>query len=216
MAHISTSISLLPSFDDPISDSQYVFKSLLKSMSEPGIVGDIPDTARQQSLDGSSIYSTSWSIARAFFDHDTVIYVSPTLHSENLIRSIKFQTDARITDRQEGADFALITLAELNSDNNFKVGTIERPHESCTVIIQVEAVDKADLQIEISGPGIESTRTLGIDGLKTEQITLIKNNHKLYPCGLDFVFCSPQAFIALPRTTAVNTINQTTGDAVCM
>lgn len=215
MLQVNAPISLLPAFSDPVSDSQYVFRSLLKSMAEPGMTGDIPESSRQK-LNDSKLYSSSWSIARALFDYDTLVYISPELGSESVIRSIQFQTDARITNDLSKADFALVTLSELTRDNPFKKGTIERPHESCTLIIQVDEIDLEGAQIEISGPGIEHARQLSIAGLETEQMDAITLNQALYPCGLDFIFCTRQTFIALPRTTAISGIARTKGDSVCM
>jgi len=208
-------LSLLPAFGNPVHDAQVVFRAVLKAMSEPGIQGNLSSTSVSLDTSDSALHPTTWAIAQALFDHDTTIYLSPEVNSEALVRSLQFQTDAKVTPVTEQADFAIVTMDELVDLDQFHLGSLEAPHESCTVIVQVEAFDSPS-PVEISGPGIPDSRMLEIAHLSQKQLELIQANHRLYPCGLDFVFCSPGHFLALPRTTRLHTRTPSNGESTCM
>ncbi len=210
-----TSIQLLSAFENPVQDAQVVFRALLKSMSEPGT----PGTTNSMDLPGmgpdTQIHASTWAIAQALFDYDTSVYLSANMHTESLAKSIQFQTDAGITEHIENADFAIISIEELTDLTRFNPGSIEAPHESCTLVIQVQGFNETNA-FEIRGPGIKGSRMISIDGLTKTQHDMIMANQQLYPCGVDLIFCAPTEFIALPRTTRLVPASQDQGEPVCM
>jgi hypothetical protein len=42
-----------------------------------------------------------------------------------------------------------------------------------------------------------------LEGLDANKIDLLQNNHKLYPCGVDFIFCSATSITAITRSTKI-------------
>nr|AHG53036.1 COG3625 Uncharacterized enzyme of phosphonate metabolism [uncultured bacterium B3TF_MPn1] len=206
---------MLSAFENPVQDAQVVFRALLKSMSEPGTRGTINSVEFSEVESGTQIYASTWAIAQALFDYDTSIYLSADMQSDVLAKSIQFQTDAHITDRPESANFALISMKEMTDLTCFNAGTLEAPHESCTVIIQVEGFNEKNT-FQIRGPGIKDSRSISIDGLTQRQHDMIMANQQLYPCGVDLIFCAPTEFIALPRTTRLVPALQDQGEPLCM
>lgn len=208
-------LQLHPAFTDPVGQSQTIFRALLKSMSEPGVISPVPTEMLQEHPSSAAIYASTWSIARALFDFDSHVYVSPELTSETLVRSLQFQTEAKIAQCARDAQFVMLNLTELSELETFNLGTMEAPHISSTVLVQVEGFDQGD-HFSISGPGIQGLRTIQINGLNAQHRSLIARNHALYPCGVDFIFCSPQAMLALPRSTRATELSVNTGGATCM
>lgn len=204
-----------PAFENPVAQSQRIFRALLKSMSEPGIASFVPESILQTHPASASVYASTWSIARALFDFDTKVFVSPQLWSENLLRSLQFQTEAKVTSTKADAMFAVLNLEELDDIEDFSLGSMESPHTSCTLLVQVASVQRGS-KIVLSGPGIQGSREIFLDSLNSDHLSLIEKNHRLYPCGVDFVFCAPDGFLALPRSTRILGVDADLGDSTCM
>ena len=204
---------LLNAFEQPVDESQQVFRDLLKAMSEPGYIASV----HEMSLNDCSLFSSTWRIALTLLDHDTLVYLSPNLSADNVAKSIAFQTGARLTEHASEADFALITVDEMGLIESFRKGSIERPHESCTVLIQVPTLD-SEHPFELSGPGIQNTKQMAFPKLSELDLQHLADNYQLYPCGLDFVFCTPSQFFALPRTTRLckTSPSKLQGASTCM
>lgn len=203
-------LNLLPAFEDTVEQSQAYFRFLLKAMSEPGTIIDTDkfniDTSKldlsKATNTSQQVFSSTWEIMQAVLDSDCTIYLSPILAEPTLIQSIQFYTDATITDTTKNADFAFLTLAELTTTDEFNSGTLEAPHHSCTMVIQVNNITH-NPQLILSGPGIKTSKSIEIENLSPEQTRQIENNHRNYPCGLDFIFTTPKQIMALPRSTLI-------------
>lgn len=205
-------MELLPALEHPVTQSQALFRALLKSMSEPGEMGHISAVLNKTEASDSALFSTSWTIAQSLFDHDTTVFLSASLNTKTIKTSVQFQTDAKVTADPSLAAFAILTSEEITHDSEFNLGTLEAPHDSCTLIIQVPAIYQAsELKAELpslvlSGPGIETQRTLQIAGMTPYLLNLLQRNQALYPCGIDFIFCTPDEFLAIPRSTRVQSV----------
>ncbi|MFT6903545.1 MAG: alpha-D-ribose 1-methylphosphonate 5-triphosphate synthase subunit PhnH [Oleiphilaceae bacterium] len=210
-----SALKLLPAFENTVDESQQVFRSVLKAMSEPGTIKTIhsrplsegqtgKDRVETDTIETSTvqIFPSLWAIAQALFDSDASVFIGKSLESRTLAQSLGFYTDARVTALRESADFALMTLTDWIENNDFSVGTWEQPQQSCTLIIQVPELGTAQ-QLLLSGPGILEKRWISIAGLTPGQQSLLQTNHDLYPCGLDFIFCSPEQILCIPRSTQI-------------
>jgi alpha-D-ribose 1-methylphosphonate 5-triphosphate synthase subunit PhnH len=62
--------------------------------------------------------------------------------------------------------------------------------------------------LHLSGPGIESTTSISVDGLHPAWIAARQEWVSAFPLGVDFVLCDEHNFVAMPRTTQI-----TMGDA---
>lgn len=202
-----TSLSLLPAFTDEATDSQVVFRNILKAMSEPGSILSIDgssgshDSRFSKNIDQNKL-SCLWSIAQTLLDSDCSIFVYPSISEKSFMQSLTFYTGVCIACDVKEANFIFLSMDELKDLNEFNLGGIEKPHLSTTAIVYVESIKK-DAQIILSGPGIKESRPLALAGLDEEKVSLLQNNHKLYPCGIDFIFCSEANITAIPRSTKI-------------
>ena len=211
--------NLFPPFTHAVDNSQYYFRLLLKSMSEPGHIINISeklaeDIDSQPELifpEQTPIHPSTWMITQALFDNACSVYLSKTLSDARFIHSLQFYTDVHVTDRPLEANFAIINLDEFLSLQPFRTGDLEKPHESATLIIQVENIKHTPttaiehtLPISLSGPGIQDQQSIVINGFSAEHFQLLTDNRALYPCGVDIIFTTATRFLALPRSTSLS------------
>lgn len=208
----TTELHLLTAFSDPVVGSQWVYRQLLKAMSEPGTILSLMDGNQTPTLYATDftndyLYPTTWSVAQALLDSDCCVHVSPRMSQQDFLQSLHFYTDAKVIEDAKKANFAFMTLEELVGNNemasSFSSGSLIAPHESCTLIIQVSDIRNA-VQLALQGPGIKTQKQLAITGVESQMIRFLQANNQLYPCGVDFIFCSPTHIVALPRSTVVS------------
>jgi alpha-D-ribose 1-methylphosphonate 5-triphosphate synthase subunit PhnH len=197
--------TLLTAFNNTTDESQCVFRSVLKAMSEPGRLVDIKQISSMS--EDEALFPPVWAIAQTLFDHDTEIFVSQNLATDSVLASLKFYTGAKVTATQSQANFALLNLTDWLDSNDFSVGTWEHPQHSCTLIIQVPSLAIGP-QLGLSGPGIKQKTCLSIPNFQQSHINLLITNHNLYPCGVDFIFCTPTQIVCIPRSTHIELISQ--------
>lgn len=220
--HKKESLELLLAFKNNVLASQWVYRQLLKVMSEPATILPLSASAKTTSLlssmpklyeddwENDQLYSTTWSIAQALLDSDCQVHISDTLSKKEILQSLRFYTDAKINKNTQQAQFAFMNLDEWISNNEYSTGSLIAPHESCTLVVQVKDMsndldgDSRDTQLVLSGPGIKTQKNLSIFGLTQLQIEFLTINNQLYPCGLDIIFCSPTHITALPRSTIIS------------
>lgn len=200
-------LALLDTFTNKVEVSQKVYRRLLKAMSEPGKIVDVSFVTKKYLSQSDDVdllvYPSVWAIAQSLLDSDCKVYVSPRLSQQTFTQSLSFYTDVAMTNNKKDASFAFITIDELDDSlHEFHVGGLETPHESCTFIVQTPEITK-NPQLTLTGPGIERVKRVGIDGLTEAHIQLLQSNHRLYPCGVDFIFCAPEKVLGLPRSTSL-------------
>ena len=205
-------LHLLPAFKNNVGDSQWVYRKLLKAMSEPGTILRLFENNNTSSLyidefTSPYLYSTTWSIAQSLLDGDCTTHLSKSLAQVGFMQSLRFYTDAHISQTTPPAQFAFMNINEFSTDDSFdrlfSTGTLIAPHESCTLIIQVPHISIKP-QLYVTGPGIKTQKQFSIEGISQQAIEFIQANNQLYPCGVDMVFCSATHIVALPRTTALS------------
>ncbi|WP_286238785.1 phosphonate C-P lyase system protein PhnH [Neptuniibacter halophilus] len=191
---------LIGGFPQPVADSQQLFRSALKAMSEPGTqVSAIKGLNTPEQLQPGS-----WQLALALFDPDTRIWLSPRLRQNaSLLSNLRFHCRCPMTDEPKNADFALADADELPDLDRFNWGSSEYPDRSTTLIIQVPAISDEPFW-QLSGPGIEHSRPLRIGGLDATFREQLIASRRRFPLGIDTLFCSGETLVALPRTTRIN------------
>jgi len=202
-----SSLDLLPAFIDESTDSQVVFRNILTAMSEPGTIIDMtsdeePYNTRSLLNSCESKLSCLWSVAQTLLDSDCSVFVCASISEKAFVQSLSFFTGVSFAPDMKSADFIFMSIHELEDLNGFNLGGIEKPHLSSTVLIYIESITNSE-QIILSGPGIKDNRLLMLEGLDANKIDLLQNNHKLYPCGVDFIFCSATSITAITRSTKI-------------
>ncbi|BET68638.1 phosphonate C-P lyase system protein PhnH [Opitutales bacterium ASA1] len=89
-----------------------------------------------------------------------------------------------------------------------RTGLLAYPDASATAVLQVGPIGKSSatggLQLELSGPGIESREIVFVAGLRPEFLEILAERNREFPLGLDAILVSPDdCVLCLPRTTKV-------------
>jgi alpha-D-ribose 1-methylphosphonate 5-triphosphate synthase subunit PhnH len=81
-------------------------------------------------------------------------------------------------------------------------GSHESPESSATLILQIAALGQGP-QYRLSGPGLREPVMLAAVGLPANFAETWRQNHALYPRGVDIVLCAGKWVTALPRSVSI-------------
>ena len=101
--------------------------------------------------------------------------------------------------------FACFPSGASFSFDGFAIGTADYPDRSSTVLLTVESFD-GGTALELSGPGIETTRRVRVAGLPQDFVAGMAANRGLFPLGFDLVLVCGSEAMALPRTTRISEV----------
>jgi alpha-D-ribose 1-methylphosphonate 5-triphosphate synthase subunit PhnH len=191
-------MTLAAGFADPVHDSQGVFRRLLDAFAHPGRTVEFA-----VDLDGPApLAPATTAILLALLDHDTPLFLSDALDRPAVRDFVRFHTGTRLVALPEGATFAAVQALELLPLDRFEPGTDTYPDRSATIVVQVEALAGGAPTLW-RGPGIADTHEVSIARLPAGFWDAWRANNALFPCGVDLVFASGRAAIALPRGVRV-------------
>ena len=184
-------------FTDPVQDSQAVFRRVLETMARPGSIQNLPPLVTGSGRLGPA----AAAICLALVDFETPLWLDPILAASESADFLRFHCSARIVNDSQAADFGVI-VGIPPSLSTFNTGSDAYPESGTTLIIQVATLSEAGSLI-LSGPGIDSRREIGIDGIAPAFWPAREAIVRGFPRGLDLIFTAGQRIAAIPRTTAV-------------
>lgn len=186
--------ALLPAFDDPVHDSQRVFRAVLQAVAQPGRAVNLPACPPGP----RPLEPGAAAIALALLDLDTPVWVQD---DEGAVADyLRFHCGCPLTGDPAQARFAVITdpvnMPELAC---FAAGSPEYPDLSATLVVQVNGFTGAR-PVRLTGPGIREEATLALCGVRPGFWREMQGNHALFPCGVDLLFVNAHQLVALPRS----------------
>jgi alpha-D-ribose 1-methylphosphonate 5-triphosphate synthase subunit PhnH len=191
-------MTLAAGFADSVHDSQGVFRCLLDAFAYPGRIVDFA-----ADLEGPApLAPATAAILLALLDHDTPLFLSDSLDRPDVRDFVRFHAGARLAASPDGAAFAALQASELLPLDRFEIGTDLYPDRSATIVVQVEALAGGAPTVW-RGPGIADANEVAITSLPAGLWAAWRANNALFPCGVDLVFTSGRAAIALPRGVRV-------------
>ncbi|MEO1491268.1 MAG: phosphonate C-P lyase system protein PhnH [Pseudomonadota bacterium] len=181
---------LAPGFAQPPLDAAACFRAALQAMARPGTVHSAAPAGVPSGLSPAAS-----ALALTLLDHETPVWLAPSVATETVRTWLAFHTGAPVTPRREDANFAIGPWDEMAPLAEFAVGTPEYPDRSATLIVEV-----ADLGTthRLTGPGIEDTAHL-----THPDPAFARANAALFPCGIDLFLTAGDRLAAIPRTTRV-------------
>jgi alpha-D-ribose 1-methylphosphonate 5-triphosphate synthase subunit PhnH len=195
-------------FDDPVHDSQRIFRDALQALSHPGeIVALIPQAAIPDQAQPSAAV-----LLLALLDADSRLWLSPTLAASDAAHWIVFHTNCTLVDQPALADFAWVQdIDEMPALSRFNQGTDEYPELSTTCLLNVSGLEnESNLEpvLTLQGPGILGTNQLCVNGMKRSDTEILlsqwQSNHQQFPKGVDIFLCGVTQIAGLPRTTKLS------------
>lgn len=192
--------TLLPAWADNVQDAQTTFRSVLKALSEPGLV----QTLRADVKGPMPFDVAMTALCLTLIDHETPVWLDARADLPAVQSYLRFHCGCPLVNDQLGASFALITdLHSGLSLDKFAQGSMEYPDRSATLLVQVPTLEDGPKR-RISGPGIPATRHLTIGGLPTDFDEQWHANMNSFPLGVDIVFCCGDKIVGMPRTTQLH------------
>ncbi len=196
---------LYAGFSDPVTEAQSVFRKMLKAMSEPGNVQFIKNGPTLSNL-GSAAFSTLLTLA----DNETPLWLSPAFNDELTRRNLAFHCGSSLVEQSKDAAFILAEGTTTLLPEECNQGDPAWPDTSATVLLQVDAINPSNDQgqtLTLKGPGIQTSRTLTVQGLAPQWLTWLQQRHLSFPLGLDLILVSDAQMTALPRSVLVTLLD---------
>lgn len=192
---------LTEGFTDAVHQSQTCFRSILKAMSEPGLIETLTiDAPPPQGMEPAC-----WALLLTLLDVNTSVWLSPSLAaSDSITSNLRFHCQATMVEDPQAAGFALCNFFDIPPPDQLNRGSPEYPDQSTTLIIQTPAISN-EPQWQLSGPGIPSHRPLHIAGLSERFQQELISSRKYFPGGIDCIFTCNNQLTALPRSTRITT-----------
>ena len=190
---------MLPGFADPVLDSQRAFRALLDAMDHPGRVVEVPGSETVP----VPLHPASAAVCLALVDFDTPLWLDARASTLETLTYLRFHCGCRLVDAPERAVFAVVSESgSMPPLSAFEAGSAEFPERSTTVLIQVETLTTGRGR-KLTGPGIRTEARLEARGLPDAFWRGLRQNHALFPRGVDVVLTAGRLVAALPRTTVV-------------
>lgn len=186
-----------------VHDSQAHFRKILYAMARPGLCINLDGPDLHPPLD---LYRSSASIGLALMDRYVQFYCHN--YSSDTTAYLALNTGAAQGSLKE-ADFIFVHATEAGyCMQQAKMGSLEYPDESATLIIQVEGFERTDgLSVQLQGPGIEGQRTISVSGIEPLLIETFMEVNSEYPLGIDCIFAAPDnSIMCIPRTSRISTL----------
>lgn len=186
-------------FDEPVGDSQAVFRRILDATAHPGRIVAVPPDILPEKDVGLSCAAAA--LALALLDLDTPVWLGADLADAGSF--LRFHCGTRLVDSPSESRFAFVSdIQRLPALTEFDMGTPDFPERSTTLVIEVP--DLADARgLELRGPGIRTSSHLRVGGVPDDFWHRRAVLAPLFPLGIDLVFTCGQRLAVLPRTTFV-------------
>lgn len=187
--------NVFPGFAQPVHDAQQAFRQILQAFAEPATVQRLDMVEPLQALDAAS-----HACALALLDAETPVWLGAGLDQAVIGQHLLFHCGCPLAPSPELARFAFLDAAGLEDLDSLDAGTDRDPDLSCTVFIQVPALDVGRSSLW-SGPGLAGERTvrLPLDAAFWAR----RDAMTRFPRGLDIGFVCGTQLLALPRSTRV-------------
>ena len=197
MNALSPETGLMTGFADPVADSQRTFRAVLEAMSRPGTIVAAPVLTNAPAPLGP----VAASLLLTLVDYETPLWLDPLARQPAVVDYLRFHCGCPLVDDPARASFALVVDAlSMPPLSAFHAGSDEYPDRSATVIIALPSLDGGGVW-HLKGPGIRDQAILRAGHLPPAFKSWVRDNHALFPRGVDLLFAAPAHLAGLPRST---------------
>ncbi len=192
-----SSAPILTGFSDTSRQSNEIFRTVMNALSHPGRIFEL-DT---ELACPPAVNHTATAILMALADYETPIWFAPDIASNQLTSHFSFHTGCTISPTASDAAFAVASISSnFSFINELSLGTSENPHLSATLILMIDGFADAE-GLKLTGPGIKDQAYVNPERLPDEVISMITQNAKLFPLGIDLLLASDDQLVGIPRST---------------
>jgi len=192
--------AIATAFAYPVLHSQRVFRTVMDAMARPGL----PRRLEFDLSPPAPLGHGAAAVALTLLDFETPIWIDEHLSgSPDVSRWIQFHTGAPRAAAYGNAAFAFFSHgATLPTLSDFATGTAEYPDRSTTIIAEIASFE-IGAPLRLTGPGIDGARSFAPASLPDDFILQWRDNHALFPCGVDLLLVAGDWIAALPRSTRI-------------
>lgn len=182
--------------------NQANFRAILHGLAYPGQVVSI------EAVDGSDFdYKYSQAFLETLLDGEVTFATYP--NNPKLNHELEIFANAKLANQLNQADYLWLDGEFLNQTDDLsvlsdiKIGSLEDPEDSTTVLIAINLLSDVQSQVKISGPGIKETISLSLP-LSPQVLSWRQRLNREFPLGVDlFIVDRAGRCLALPRTSRV-------------
>ncbi|WP_421849431.1 phosphonate C-P lyase system protein PhnH [Oricola sp.] len=196
----SSTRALEGGFENPVMDSQVVFRAIMEAMSMPGTIVSCSAVVQPP----PPLQPALGAVVCALCDHDTAVWLDPFLKDGAAVEGwLAFQTGAPVVEEPEDCTFALVgDPTSMPSLDRFAQGSQEYPDRSSTLVLQVPTLTGGQ-QLSLAGPGIAEKASIAPRGLPGNFLEQWASNRARFPRGVDVVLAAGDTVACLPRTVRI-------------
>ncbi|MGE7992670.1 phosphonate C-P lyase system protein PhnH [Pseudomonas sp. NPDC089554] len=194
-----SSALLQPAFADPVLDAQRSFRVALKALANPGQPQALASAYLPAPLSG--LHPATYALCLALLDGDTPLWLAPAFDTPAIRANLGFHCGCPIVAERSQARFALLNASGLDDLNGFDSGSDRYPDQSCTLLVQLPALDGGALT-QWQGPGIREQQPVALP-VATE-FWRERAARQAFPRGLDLLFIAGEQLLGLPRSTRID------------
>lgn len=187
-------------FEHEAFGSQAAFRASMNALSYPGRWTPMPMQAERPRQG----HGAAAVLLLSLLDADGSVWLSPTLAASDAAPWLRFHTGCQVVTDASDAQFVWVAQGDaMPALDSLPRGSDNEPHLSATCILDV--LDTRENAWPLSGPGIQGTALLPVDGLPPDFATQWAHNHASFPRGVDVFLSTPTHIAGLPRTTRIGT-----------
>lgn len=183
-------------FANPALEAQHLFRQIMNALARPGLVHDLSDAPEPP----AGISRAMAGVALTLFDFETSIWLDPMLRGGESEMWLRFHANCPFVTDPTEAEFALVTNIEsAPSLFEFNQGDPRYPDRSTTIVMEVASLSEGG-NIELQGPGIETTHSIAVTGCPEDFWEQVTTNGDQFQLGVDLFLTNDTRLLGLPRT----------------
>jgi alpha-D-ribose 1-methylphosphonate 5-triphosphate synthase subunit PhnH len=189
-----------------VHDLQSVYRKMIYSTSRPGHLSNIENESALIEFENQTGLSDSLLLIALTLLDPEVSFKVYSAHESDVTNKINQLTYAKAVEADQAdyvfvlQDAELVSLEEAIQKG--KPGTLKNPHQSATIIAEVELITNSDTYV-LQGPGIQTTNNIHVEVLGNWVDSRQEKNIE-FPLGIDLIFIDKNnQLLSLPRTTQI-------------
>lgn len=191
---------MVAGFEHEAFGSQAVFRAALDALSHPGRPLDMPlNTALPRQGHGAAA-----ALLLGLLDADTTLWLSAVLANSDAAAWLRFHTGCQIVTDAATAQFVWVAQGDaMPALSRLRGGSDAYPDTSATCVLEVPSLQTEAPDWLLQGPGIPTSRHLGVSGLSPDFVAQWADNQACFPRGVDVFLTTTTQIVGLPRTTRI-------------
>ena len=197
--------SVQPGFNNEALDSQAVFRVALNALSHPGRLWDMP---LQSGLPKKG-HAAAAVLMLGLLDSECTLWLSPSLAASDVPAWLRFHTGCQLVRDIHQAQFVWVGQGDqMPRLEHMNAGNDAYPDQSATCVLEVSEMHQDVGGWSLEGPGIQERQALRVAGFAADFEAQWEQNHANFPRGVDLYLVSAGVIAGLPRTTRIQTVQE--------